>query len=69
MVCTVEGGGHTWPGGTPVGFLGKTTKDLSATDMMWSFFQKHPLDGGNAADTRASASGNDAGSSAQRPGK
>jgi polyhydroxybutyrate depolymerase len=42
-LCTVDGGGHTWPGGTPVPSLGYTTTNLSATDMMWSFFQQHPL--------------------------
>ncbi|HEY2748909.1 MAG TPA: PHB depolymerase family esterase [Polyangia bacterium] len=42
-LCTVQNGGHTWPGGTPVPSLGYTTTDLSATDAMWSFFQAHPL--------------------------
>lgn len=39
ILCTVEDGGHTWPGGVPVPTLGKTTSDLSATDFMWEFFQ------------------------------
>jgi len=43
VVCTVEGGGHTWPGGFPVPALGWTSPDLSATDMMWEFFASHPL--------------------------
>ncbi len=43
IVCSVEGGGHTWPGGTPVPALGWTSADLSATDMMWEFFAAHPL--------------------------
>jgi polyhydroxybutyrate depolymerase len=42
-LCTVDGGGHTWPGGTPVPSLGYTTPNLSATDAMWAFFTKHPL--------------------------
>lgn len=42
-LCTVNGGGHTWPGGTPVPSLGYTTKDIVATDAMWDFFMKHPL--------------------------
>ena len=42
-LCTVDNGGHTWPGGTPVPSLGYTTTNLSATDAMWSFFQAHPL--------------------------
>jgi len=42
-LCTVTDGGHTWPGGFAIPGLGKTTTDLSATDAMWSFFEKHPL--------------------------
>jgi polyhydroxybutyrate depolymerase len=42
-LCTVDGGGHTWPGGLPVPALGYTTPFLSATDAMWTFFQAHPL--------------------------
>jgi polyhydroxybutyrate depolymerase len=42
-LCTIDGGGHTWPGGVPIPFLGKTSKDISATDAMVSFFQAHPL--------------------------
>jgi len=42
-LCTVDGGGHTWPGGTPVPGLGNTTMAISATDMMWQFFVEHPL--------------------------
>jgi polyhydroxybutyrate depolymerase len=40
--CTVEGGGHTWPGSFPIPRLGNTTADLSATDAMWDFFVAHP---------------------------
>ena len=42
-LCTVDGGGHTWPGGTPVPSLGYTTNDIVATDAMWDFFVRHPL--------------------------
>jgi polyhydroxybutyrate depolymerase len=42
-LCTVQNGGHTWPGGTPVPSLGYTTTNISATDAMWSFFEAHPL--------------------------
>jgi polyhydroxybutyrate depolymerase len=42
-LCTVEGGGHTWPGGLPVPSLGFTTQDLNATSAMWDFFLAHPL--------------------------
>jgi polyhydroxybutyrate depolymerase len=42
ILCTVDGGGHTWPGGFPIP-TGKTTTDLDASDAMWEFFQRHPL--------------------------
>ena len=42
-LCTIDGGGHTWPGGTPVPTLGATSTDLDATAHMWTFFQAHPL--------------------------
>jgi polyhydroxybutyrate depolymerase len=42
-LCTIEDGGHTWPGGVDLpDLLGKTTHDLIANDAMWEFFQKHP---------------------------
>jgi polyhydroxybutyrate depolymerase len=41
VLCSVEGGGHTWPGGMIVPFLGHTTDELSATDAMLDFFAKH----------------------------
>jgi polyhydroxybutyrate depolymerase len=40
--CTVEGGGHTWPGAIAIPGLGFTTTDLDATDAMWDFFVAHP---------------------------
>lgn len=40
-LCTVDGGGHAWPGGQPIPFVGFTTTDLSATDAMWEFFLGH----------------------------
>ncbi len=44
ILYAIKGGGHTWPGHElPFGFLGKATKDISATDLMWDFFEKHPL--------------------------
>ena len=40
----INGGGHTWPGSAiDATFLGKTTKQISATDTLWAFFQAHPL--------------------------
>jgi polyhydroxybutyrate depolymerase len=44
VLVVIEGGGHTWPGQQPrVKFLGKSTKNVSANDLMWEFFQKHPM--------------------------
>jgi polyhydroxybutyrate depolymerase len=38
----VEGGGHTWPGAAIDIPLGATTHEISATDLMWAFFEAHP---------------------------
>jgi polyhydroxybutyrate depolymerase len=44
VVVTIRGSGHTWPGLEPgVDFLGKSTKNISANDLMWEFFQSHPM--------------------------
>lgn len=44
VLIEIEGGGHTWPGQKPpVGFLGRSTLDVSANDLLWEFFCKHPL--------------------------
>ncbi|MFO0918938.1 MAG: PHB depolymerase family esterase [Planctomycetaceae bacterium] len=43
VLITIEGGGHTWPGERPpVTLLGKSAMGISANEMMWEFFQKHP---------------------------
>jgi polyhydroxybutyrate depolymerase len=44
VLIVIEGGGHTWPGREPrLASLGKSTRDISANDLMWEFFQRHPL--------------------------
>lgn len=44
ILYVIEGGGHTWPGREPpIPFLGKSTRDISANDLIWDFFQKHPM--------------------------
>jgi len=44
VLIVVEGGGHTWPGQEPrMSFLGVSTRDISANDMMWEFFERHPM--------------------------
>jgi polyhydroxybutyrate depolymerase len=42
-LCTIDGGGHQWPGGDSIGtFNGKKSDNLIATDAMWTFFAAHP---------------------------
>ena len=44
VLFIIKGGGHTWPGREPrVEFLGKSTKNISANDLMWEFFKRHPM--------------------------
>jgi polyhydroxybutyrate depolymerase len=44
VLVEIAGAGHTWPGQEPrVAALGKSTRNISANDMMWEFFQKHPM--------------------------
>jgi polyhydroxybutyrate depolymerase len=44
ILYTVEGGGHTWPGGKPLPewIVGRTTRDINASRVMWEFFVQHP---------------------------
>jgi polyhydroxybutyrate depolymerase len=49
-LCTIEGGGHTWPGGRYLRderwwkeAVGNISYDISANDMIWDFFTRHPL--------------------------
>ncbi|MEW5852808.1 MAG: PHB depolymerase family esterase [Myxococcota bacterium] len=42
-LCTIDGGGHQWPGGNSIPLLGHTTEDISATDYLLDFFEAHPL--------------------------
>jgi len=43
----VEGGGHTWPGAEMLrgatDVVGLTTFSISANEIMWDFFESHPL--------------------------
>lgn len=42
-LCTIDQGGHQWPGGESIGALsGKKSDDLDATGAMWAFFAAHP---------------------------
>ena len=39
---TINGGGHTWPGGEPLPewLTGYTSQDINATQLMWEFFSQ-----------------------------
>lgn len=41
-LCTIDKGGHTWPGGVPIP-AGKTSTSISATETMADFFDAHAL--------------------------
>jgi polyhydroxybutyrate depolymerase len=47
QLYVVEGGGHTWPGSqfsqAGVAALGPTTFDIDANQVIWAFFQAHPM--------------------------
>ena len=45
VLYTIQGGGHTWPGGTelPEWLFGRTTRSIDASETMWAFFREHPL--------------------------
>lgn len=44
-LCTVDKGGHNWPGGPAIqgAFLGYTSPHLKASDLMLDFFLAHPM--------------------------
>jgi polyhydroxybutyrate depolymerase len=44
ILYTIEGGGHTWPGGKHLAewIAGRTTDDINASKVMWEFFFQHP---------------------------
>lgn len=42
-LCTIDNGGHQWPGGESAGPGGKVSKDINASEEMYSFFSAHPM--------------------------
>jgi polyhydroxybutyrate depolymerase len=45
VLYTIVGGGHTWPGGmqyAPERWIGKTSREIDATEVIWKFFKAHP---------------------------
>ena len=45
VLYTIDGGGHTWPGGWPIPGVGKTSKHIDATEELWRFLQGYRLEG------------------------
>ena len=46
ILYIVYGGGHTWPGGLqylPERVIGKTSRDIDANEVIWSFFRRLTL--------------------------
>jgi polyhydroxybutyrate depolymerase len=45
VLYTVEGGGHSWPGGGPLPewWVGPVSRSIDATSQMWGFFREHRL--------------------------
>lgn len=41
----IDGAGHTWPGELANSGPGSATQTISATQLMWEFFEEHPLNG------------------------
>ncbi len=44
ILCAIEGGGHTWPGGNEglaESLVGDVNRDISTNEAMWEFFQRH----------------------------
>jgi polyhydroxybutyrate depolymerase len=42
-LCTLDGGGHQWPGGMSAGPAGEINMDISASPAMLEFFDAHPM--------------------------
>lgn len=43
ILYEIEGGGHTWPGRPAPSFIGRSTGNISANDLMWEFFARYKL--------------------------
>jgi polyhydroxybutyrate depolymerase len=50
VLYIIDGGGHTWPGGIqylPSWKIGKTSRDIDANEVIWSFFKRHSRESGS----------------------
>jgi len=51
VIYEIQGGGHTWPGVRSMFNIGgRTTTQISANDLMWEFFERHPMPEPEAAE-------------------
>lgn len=44
ILYKIDGGGHTWPDGLqylPAWVIGRTSRDINANEVIWTFFKKH----------------------------
>jgi polyhydroxybutyrate depolymerase len=50
VLYTIRGGGHAWPGGMRGAYPGadEPTHEISASELMWDFFERHPKPGAPA---------------------
>lgn len=44
VLVTAEDDGHTWPGRQGSAALGRSTQNVSGNDLIWDFFERHPLE-------------------------
>ena len=44
ILYSISGAGHTWPGSNMQLVAGGSTQALNATDLIWEFFENHPID-------------------------
>jgi polyhydroxybutyrate depolymerase len=44
VLVAVEGGGHTWSGRPGSAALGRSTRNVSANELIWAFFERHPME-------------------------
>jgi polyhydroxybutyrate depolymerase len=42
VLHAIVGGGHSWPGAIQLPGLGRTSRDIDASEAMWQFFVAHP---------------------------
>ena len=49
VLCTIEGGGHSWPGGEPKTAVadcpadGAQSSTFFASEAIWKFFKENPM--------------------------